>query len=138
MKRGLAILLFLLLAGLGNGFFQAAQPDLETAWVCPMHADYTMDVAGLCPRCGMALVRSAPFDVRDYDLDFQTIPALVQPGKKATLRFKIMHPGSGQQVKKFEQVHEREYHLFLISQDMQYFQHVHPDRKSTRLNSSHT
>ena len=52
MKRGIAIVLFLWLPGLGNGFFQAAQPDLETAWVCPMHADYTMDVAGLCPCVG--------------------------------------------------------------------------------------
>jgi hypothetical protein len=28
-----------------------------TAFVCPMHPDYTLDVAGTCPRCGMALVR---------------------------------------------------------------------------------
>src|SRR3977135_1032529 len=98
----------------------------ESAWVCPMHPDYTMDIAGKCPRCGMALVRAAPFDVRDYRLDFRTVPAVVRPGVKTTLRFRLFHPGTGEAIKKFEAVHERQYHLFLISQDMEYFQHIHP------------
>src|SRR5690349_17052646 len=94
-------------------FFQSAvpdsaQPDEETAWVCPMHPDYTMDVAGKCPRCGMDLVHAAPFDVRDYKLDFETIPALVQPGRKITMRFRIFHPGTSQAIQKFETVHERQ------------------------------
>jgi hypothetical protein len=104
-------------------------PDEETAWVCPMHADYTSSVAAKCPRCGMDLVRAAPFDVRDYELDFRTVPPVVKPGRKATLRFKIFHPGTGEPIKKFEVVHERQYHLFVISQDMEYFQHIHPEEQ---------
>jgi len=92
-----------------------------------MHGDYTMEIAGKCPRCGMDLVRAAPFDVRDYQLDFRTVPALVKPGQKTTLRFRILHPGTGEQIRKFEVVHERQYHLFVISQDMEYFQHIHPE-----------
>jgi hypothetical protein len=91
-----------------------------------MHPDYTMDVSGACPRCGMALVRAAPFDVRDYRLDFQTVPAVVRPGQRATLKFGVFHPGSGELIKKFELVHERPYHLFVISQDMEHFEHIHP------------
>jgi hypothetical protein len=91
-----------------------------------MHPDYTMDISGNCPRCGMALIRAAPFDVRDYRLDFQTVPPVVRSGQKATLRFSIFHPGTGEPIKKFEAVHERQYHLFVISQDMEYFQHIHP------------
>ena len=48
-----------------------------TAFVCPMHPDYTLDIAGTCPRCGMALVRGAPFDVRDYGLELSSDPAVV-------------------------------------------------------------
>ena len=91
-----------------------------------MHPDYTAEVGAKCPRCGMALVRAAPFDVRDYRLDFRTVPSVVRPGRKTTLRFRIFHPGSGEPIKKFETVHEKEYHLFVISQDMEYFQHLHP------------
>src|SRR5947209_4585113 len=90
----------------------ASPPEEETAWVCPMHGDYTMDVAGKCPRCGMDLVHAAPFDVRDYDLDFHTVPAAVKPGQKIRMFFRFRHPGTGEIVKKFEVVHERQFHLF--------------------------
>src|SRR6266481_436439 len=106
-----------------------APPEEETAWVCPMHADYTMDIAGKCPRCGMDLVRAAPFDVRDYQLEFRTIPAVVRPGQKTKLLFRIFHPGTGEAIRKFEIVHERQYHLFVISQDMEFFQHIHPEEQ---------
>jgi len=110
---------------------QKATADLEaTAFVCPMHPDYTLDIAGTCPRCGMALVRATPYDVRDYGFEFTTAPALVRPGEKARWRFTIFHPGTGQQVMKFETVHERQYHLFVISQDMEQFQHIHPEQQS--------
>ena len=105
------------------------EADTDTAWVCPMHADYTMDVAGKCPRCGMDLVRAAPFDVRDYQLEFRTVPAVVKPGERTTLLFRIFHPESGEPIQKFEVVHERQYHLFVISQDMEYFQHIHPEEQ---------
>jgi hypothetical protein len=104
--------------------------DDATAWVCPMHSDYTTEASGTCPRCGMALVHASPFDVRDYDLELRTIPAVVRPGQRASLRFKIIHPGTREVIKKFEVVHERQYHLFLISQDMDYFQHIHPQEQA--------
>jgi hypothetical protein len=78
----------------------------------------------------MALVHASPFDVRDYDLDFRTVPAVVKAGEKASLRLRVIHPDTGEVVKKFEVVHERQYHLFLISQDMQYFQHIHPQEQA--------
>src|ERR1700731_1234700 len=93
------ILALLFVASSAIAFFQTASvpssipgngsaPDEETAWVCPMHPEYTTDVTGKCPRCGMDLVRAAPFDVRDYRLDFRTTPAVVKPGQKTTMRFK--------------------------------------------------
>ena len=35
----------------------ARSANEETAFLCPMHPDYTLDVAGKCPRCGMDLSR---------------------------------------------------------------------------------
>jgi len=119
----------LIAASSAMALIETPAPEDETAWVCPMHPDYTMDIGGKCPRCGMELVRAAPFDVRDYRLDFRTIPAVVKPGQKTKLLFRIFHPGSGEAIKKFEVVHERQYHLFVISQDMDYFQHIHPEEQ---------
>jgi hypothetical protein len=103
-----------------------------------MHPDYTLDIAGRCPRCGMALVRATLYDIRDYDLQFSTTPPVVRPGEKATWRFRIFRPVSrnalapfvpntGAPVTSFESVHERQFHLFVISQDMEHFQHIHPE-----------
>jgi hypothetical protein len=119
----------LVAASSSMALIQTPAPEEDTAWVCPMHPDYTMDLAGKCPRCGMDLVRAAPFDVRDYRLEFQTLPAVVKPGQKTRLLFRIFHPGSGEAIKKFEVVHEKQYHLFVISQDMDYFQHIHPEEQ---------
>ena len=38
-----------------------------------------------------------------------------------------MTGSTGEPVKKFELVHDRPYHLFVISQDMQFFEHIHPE-----------
>ena len=123
----IVIVVVLLLASTSLALIQIpSQPESETAYVCPMHPDYTVDIEGKCPRCGMALVRAAPYDVRDYRLDFATVPAVVKPGQKTTLRFRVFHPGTGEPIKRFEPVHEKQYHLFVISQDMEYFQHIHP------------
>src|SRR5689334_20937547 len=107
-KRPALLLCLILLATAIAG----TQTEDTTAWVCPMHSDYTADVQGTCPRCGMALVHAAPFDVRDYRLDFHTVPAVVRPGQQASLFFRILRPGTTEVVKKFEVVHERQYHLF--------------------------
>ena len=101
-----------------------------TVWMCPMHPDYTMEAEGKCPRCGMDLVRGAPFDVRDYRLELQTEPAVVRAGQKARLRFAVFHPGTSELIRRFEVVHEKQYHLFLIGQDMQFFEHIHPEQQS--------
>ena len=132
-NRWTAILLALSLCLLVGLFVRAQQggspssADLATAFVCPMHPDYTLDIAGSCPRCGMALVRGAPFDVRDYGLELTTEPAVVRAGQPARWRFRVSHPGTGERILKFETVHERQYHLFVISHDMTQFQHIHPE-----------
>ncbi len=101
-------------------------PDEEIAWVCPMHASYTSTSSGTCQICGMPLVQTRPYDTRDYRLEFRTEPAQVRPGEKAALFFRFLHPGTGEVVKEFEVVHTKQFHLFVISQDMAFFEHIHP------------
>jgi hypothetical protein len=101
-------------------------PDEAIAWVCPMHPAYTSAVAGTCPICGMTLIQTRPYDTRDYRLLFRTEPAAVHPGEKVTLFFTFLDPGSGAVVRNFEIVHTKLFHLFVISQDMDYFDHIHP------------
>jgi hypothetical protein len=39
----------------------------------------------------------------------------------------VTHPVAGRSIDGFEVVHDKPFHLFVISQDMTVFQHVHPD-----------
>ena len=103
-------------------------PGEEVAYVCPIHSDYTSTRPGSCPRDGMALVEANPYDPRDYDLELETDPPAVRAGEPATLRFRVRHPGTGEPIRDFLTVHDRRYHLFVISQDMEHFEHLHPDQ----------
>ena len=105
---------------------EGVDEDEGVAYVCPMHSDYTSDTPGKCTRCGMELVATHPYDTRDYQLDFHTVPAIPKAGENLKLFFRVLHPGTGEVIKKFEVVHEKQWHLFVISQNMEYFQHIHP------------
>jgi hypothetical protein len=109
------------------GVTAGSTPDSgATAFVCPMHPDYTGEIPGTCPRCGMALVKATPFDVRNYRVDLQTVPPAVRAGQPAQWSFYVFRPDSDEPVTRFETVHEQQYHLFVISQDMEHFAHIHP------------
>jgi hypothetical protein len=101
-------------------------PDEEIAWVCPMHPSFTSTTAGACPICGMLLIQTRPYDTRDFKLLLRTEPARVRPGERVRLFFTFLRPGTGEVVKDFEIVHTKRFHLFVISQDLEYFEHIHP------------
>ena len=110
---------------------QIAEPaklEYEQGYMCPMHPDLTSDMPGKCPRCRMDLVAGRLFDMRDYGLELRTVPALVNPGETTTLQLSVFHPDTNELVKAFTEVHLRRYHLFVMSQDMEFFEHIHPEQ----------
>lgn len=113
---------------------QSGKPPVNTEesepavdFVCPMDPDVRSPTPGKCPRCGMTLVPGIP-DPIEYDLDLRTTPGALKAGKAAVLEFKVTDPRDNKQVTDFEIVHEKLYHLFLVSQDLQWFAHEHPER----------
>jgi hypothetical protein len=104
-----------------------AAAETPTGWFCPMHPDVTASEPGKCRKCDMQLIAGNPFDTREYLLEVSTLPPAVVPGQPFTLQLTVRHPGSGKIVRAFEEVHERRFHLFVISQDMIHFEHIHPE-----------
>jgi hypothetical protein len=90
-----------------------------------MHPDYRSSKPGMCPRCGMTLVIDVP-DRVEYPLEVSHQPELLQPGRDAVLTLHALNPLSGVTTKDFEIVHEKLIHLFIISENLEYFAHVHP------------
>lgn len=110
---------------------QGPSPQAEiTAWFCPMHPEVTAAEGGRCRKCGMALVPGDPFDTREYGLELATTPGAVKVGVPITMLFTVRHPGTNDLVKNFEVVHEKRYHLFVVSRDMEVFEHIHPEQRA--------
>ena len=101
-----------------------------TVYACPMHPDATATAPGTCPRCGMALVAMDPFDAREYIVDVATEPRAVKAGAPFSLRLTVREPVSRAVVTNFATVHEKQFHLFVISQDLQHYDHVHPEQQA--------
>jgi len=99
--------------------------DPEVEFVCPMDKDVRSKVPGKCPRCGMTLVAGIP-DEREFPVHITTAPKILRPNEETLLTFRVEDPVSEKPVRDFEIMHEKLFHLFLISQDLQFFEHVHP------------
>src|SRR6267142_558895 len=99
-------------------------------YTCSMHPDVMSDKPGKCPKCGMTLVRTRRPEMAEYEVKLATTPAVVKPGKKFRLTFSITHPKTGEMVKEFNIVHDMPFHLFVVSQDLNYFAHLHPRQQA--------
>jgi hypothetical protein len=73
----------------------------------------------------MTLVANLPEPV-EYPVDLRVDPPQIPSARPITLEFRIADPETGAPVKRFEIVHEKLFHLFIVSQDLQYFAHLHP------------
>jgi hypothetical protein len=97
----------------------------EQVFVCPMDPDVRSNTEGVCERCGMKLVSGIP-DPAEYTLDLNITPQLLKPNLPASIDFVIRDPWKDRPVKKFQIVHEKLFHMFIVSQDLKYFVHDHP------------
>jgi hypothetical protein len=104
----------------------AATPDPSTTsiYLCPMDKDIRSYGPGKCPRCGMTLVTSIPDPVEYHlELSLAHVPAA---GAPVRLTYRVTDPWKGNPVTAFEVVHEKMFHAFVVSQDLQFFLHAHP------------
>jgi len=74
----------------------------------------------------MALVRMGPPGLSPFRVAVDTVPREVEPGKPCRLRFVIAHPTTGARVKDLDIVHDMPFHLFIVSDDLSYYDHIHP------------
>jgi hypothetical protein len=102
----------------------------EDFYICPMHPEVVSNKEGLCPKCNMKLVKSAPPETADYTVKIATTPKSPKAGEKVKFRFTIFHPTTEKQIKEFNILHDRPFHLFVVSQDFDQFEHIHPDQQS--------
>ena len=101
-------------------------PSTTSGYICPMHPNEVKAEPGKCSICGMTLVPGDPMATADYTMRVTIEPRAIKPGEKTKFHFAILHPLTGEPVTQFGEVHDKLYHLFIVSRDMKQFFHIHP------------
>jgi hypothetical protein len=102
--------------------------DRPDAFWCPMHPDVRSPGPGKCALCAMSLVPIPPPRIGEYRLDV-TLTAQASGKGVSAMRFVVRDPETGEPVSRFIEVHERLFHLFVVSRDLGQFVHAHPERR---------
>jgi len=103
----------------------------QHAYRCPMNCEKgkTYDKPGKCPVCGMELEHydGGEDNGLTYKMQFATDPANLDAGQPATLSFTPKVAGNESEPVALDLQHEKKIHLIIVSDDLSYFEHVHPD-----------
>src|SRR5688572_7836355 len=123
-KLGLLLTLFSVGIFAQNPVSPTPPPD-DLVWICPMDKDIRALVPGNCPRCGMKLANGIP-DPVEYHLNLSVTPRAPKPQDPARLVFEVHDPWKNNRVTKFTVIHEKLFHAFIVSEDLEFFLHDHP------------
>lgn len=132
---------YLLLGSCGNSPTHSAEGDTLTSahnavhdhegehtYTCPMHPEISAHGPGKCSKCGMALEHTdAPSDHAKYRINLQKDAEVIVAGVPANIRFVPEKEGEPGVPVVLELHHEKKMHVMLLSKDLSFFRHVHPE-----------
>jgi hypothetical protein len=107
----------------------AACQAQDVEFLCPMDPEVRSKGPGRCPRCGMRLEAGLP-DPLEYRVELETLPGRPSAGRTTMLSFRVLDPRTGKPVVVFNEIHEKLFHLFVVSEDRTFFAHEHPERRA--------
>jgi hypothetical protein len=103
----------------------------DMVYMCPMDCEKGKyyDKEGKCPKCGMKLkLVSKPNELEEnYKMTFASDPNTITAGQPATLIFKPIIVGKENEAVALDVQHEKKIHLIVVSKDLSYFEHIHPE-----------
>lgn len=97
-----------------------------STYACPMHLDVTGKEGDKCSICGMDLVAADPKDSERYQVKLATVPEAITAGAPAKLIFGFKEKDQNVQL---GISHEMKVHLMVISDDLTWFRHIHPEEQ---------
>jgi hypothetical protein len=90
-----------------------------------MHPDNSGQQGERCRICGMALVPAPTlFDAFGLDINFPR-SGLV-PGRATPITLRVRDPHTHAIVRRLQEVHTKLFHLFVVGDDLEHFEHIHP------------
>jgi hypothetical protein len=106
----------------------------QHSYRCPMNCEKgkTYDKPGKCPVCGMNLQHydGGEDNGLTYKMQFAANPVEMKADQPATLSFTPKVIGKESEAVALDLQHEKKIHLIVVSDDLSYFEHIHPDFQS--------
>jgi Heavy metal binding domain len=107
-----------------------------TGYICPMNCEKgkVYDAPGNCPVCRMELepVQAAvAANTAVYFTAFSSVPATLEAGKPGVMSFTPKVVGNESVPVPLDLVHEKKMHLILVSDDLSWFDHIHPEYQAS-------
>ncbi len=107
-----------------------------TKYICPMNCEKgkTYDQPGTCPVCNMnleAVKAEVAGNATEYFTAFVANPPQLEAGKPGMLSFTPKIKGNESAPVPLDLVHEKKMHLILVSDDLSWFDHLHPEYQAS-------
>ncbi len=104
----------------------------EHTYACPMHPEVTGKEGDKCPKCGMDLVHNDNAgNTNKYTMAFKSDPEQVAAGKEAVFSFTPAIKGKDGEAVPLDVEHDKKIHLIVVSKDLSYFDHNHPEYQTS-------
>ncbi len=111
-----------------------AEHSGEHTFACPMHPEVTGKEGDICPKCGMKLEHNdnaGKSNGKTYVMNFKATPSTVEADKAAVLSFTPGVKDKAGELVPLDLHHEKKIHLIVVSKDLSYFEHIHPDYQAS-------
>lgn len=101
-------------------------------FACPMHPEVTGKEGDSCPKCGMKLEHNDGVATADgtYYMQFASNPNTIEPNKEVTLSVTPKKKDADGEQVALDVEHEKKIHFILVSDDLSWFDHIHPEYTS--------
>ncbi len=101
-------------------------------YACPMHPEITGNQGDKCSKCGMDLTLVDEKSISlEYFMAMKAEPAELTAQQNASLFFTPKVKGDESARVPLDVVHDKKMHLIVVSNDLSYFDHVHPEFQAT-------
>lgn len=100
----------------------------EHIFACPMHPEVRGNEGESCSKCGMPLEHMDELvSSGNYTMQFSSAPQKIEAGKEALLSFIPKNKDKHTEAVPLDVEHEKKIHLIIVSEDLSWFDHIHPE-----------